>query len=319
MAGDECYFLIDTGYAGPPVLNLKYVLSSKGVSSSASMTHDAAVQRMKRMKYRQSDEYRELYQFMKRNKCVDYTSGCTMRLLGIGSNAEKQSDLLMCSGLEFECTSGGFVSPRKKRGTTDAEVLVTHQLGDSVHILTIDYLTHVSPLILSLKHMHMRMCMSAFELLSQRHRFRRVTTRLSGGSFVCRIEIGGGEFMCTVDTGSPGCVCIGKDAVHRMLSCTPMRRSVRQVGVNGENVCSDVVSADVSFAGKTFPRVPVFCNDTPSTDVDGYIGLGFLQAFDLLILQDAIEFSPNGNSVDINHDKLSSRPCGNGRLPCEKH
>ena len=79
---------------------------------------------------------------------------------------------------------------------------------------------------------------------------------------------------------------------------------MKQHGVNGEKVCSEIVESDIEFCDKKM-KVPIFMNDSKIESVDGYIGLGFLRAFDILISSHGIGFHKNKNNFH-NIDYFSS-------------
>ena len=87
---------------------------------------------------------------------------------------------------------------------------------------------------------------------------------------------------------------LGKEAAKRLTLCTRTQTALTQEGVNGEHICSDIIVAALEFGGKKVRAVPVFVNDRPVEGVDGYVGLGVLRAFNMLITYDGIGFSENG-------------------------
>ena len=113
--------------------------------------------------------------------------------------------------------------------------------------------------------------------------FTRAALSLSGGAPVVNVVIDSETYVCTVDTGAPGPICLGAKASKRLRRCKPTSTSITQYGVNNEAICSNIVSADVSLLGSIHVKdAALFLNDTPVDHTDGYIGLGFLRAFDLL-------------------------------------
>ena len=279
----QTLFLLDTGYAGPPVLSTTFL---------ATEQHDYK-QALKQMtEITDDDRNRALRHFLNHSGCFVYTSGCTMKLMGIGTTTEQQADMVLCQMLQFETMSGHYVAP-KRASTAHADIFVTHNLPSSVHILTSDFLMHSAPVFLSIskKCMEMNIHPARFLMLSQR--FVQQPLQLSGGSLVVSVEVAGQTMNCTVDTGASGPICLGKDAADRINTCTfpKERRRLGQSGVNGEHICSELVSASVKFCGKTFEDAAILVNDMSVQQVDGYIGLGFLRAFDMLISSKGIAFA----------------------------
>lgn len=313
VGGEECLFMLDTGYAGAPVLNMEYI----GRGKRGQRVREAVEGIRKAGKGKEEASARRLFDFVTRNSCMSYTSGCTMRLLGIGVTSEKQSDLFMCPPILFSSPRAGSsrVSPRQGAGLPEADVLVTNDLGASVHILTVDYLLQLSPVVVD----NSEDCIHFSAPSSLGVGFHSPTSSMSGGSFLAEIQIEGTRFLCTVDTGSAGTVSLGSDAVSKLRRCERTGAQARQLGVNGEKICSDVLLCDVSFSGSRFPSLPILANNHPSGDVDGYIGTGLLRLFDLLFTDSSLLFRRNARSEDetIQTSHFSEGTCV-PTLPCEK-
>ena len=139
--------------------------------------------------------------------------------------------------------------------------------------------------------------------------------KLNGGAFVVQLTLGGIEFNVTVDTGAPGPVSLGKDAAKRLHACVRKHKVLGQEGVNGERVCSEIITTDMTFCGQSKQDVPVFVNDTPVEGVDGYVGMGVLRAFDILITEDGIGFAPNGFKIRSTDSFLKTAESGKCDLP----
>ena len=121
------------------------------------------------------------------------------------------------------------------------------------------------------------------ELIRAQTASKFFASELSGGAFVARVTIGGKSFRLTVDTGSALTISLGLDAANSLKSCEssePMH--IQQQGVNGEHVCSSIVWSTADVAGTSL-KTPIFLNDHNIEQVDGYIGLGILKCFDILI------------------------------------
>ena len=122
--------------------------------------------------------------------------------------------------------------------------------------------------------------------------------------------------MCTLDTGAPGPVCLGAHAAKRLRACTATGTSITQHGVNDERICSNVVTADVSFFGIRVPSAAILLNDTPVDHTDGYLGLGFLRAFDLLLTTSSIGVRASGLEVRRPAQyPTSASPCDASKPP----
>ena len=297
LSGKYSIFMLDTGYAGPPVLSSSYLaLNNELVSFQTIEHHIFDVKRRLQRHVSLEDQHNAVNSLLKRGDCVSYTSGCTMKLMSIGATVEQQADMLMCDMLKMKTTSGTFVDSKTTR-TSKADVFVTNPLPQSVHILTCDFLIHSAPCIISLSQSYMQINMSLSEISLHLPMYNIIPFRMSGGAFVTPITVGGVEMFCTVDTGAPGPICLGANAVKRMTTCkihTRGRISLNQTGVNNERICSEILSSDVEFCGKSFNDLPILVNDSDVDGVDGYVGLGFLRGFDILILTQNIGFRPNG-------------------------
>jgi hypothetical protein len=289
----DTLFLIDTGYAGPPVISSSYL----AIEDSSGLPLNERYARITRRLAKGVDSnarHRAIDSFLRRRGCVAYTSGCTMRLMGIGDVQEQQADMLLCGPLRIRSIDGTMAAPMTR---VDANVFVTNPLPTSVHILTCDYLVHASPTLIDIGNGVLKLSLSQTEAVAQRATMSMHPIDMSGGAFVVPIRLGGVVFRVTVDTGAPGPVSLGRSAGARMKSCMREKKALHQEGVNGERVCSEITRTDMSFAGNMVNDVPVFVNDTEVEGVDGYVGMGVLRAFNILILPDGIGFAPNGNPI----------------------
>jgi len=314
----ECFFMLDTGYAGAPVLSTTYLALPP--SKYGEMVHKYAdiVNTLRTAPPSEDDRFGAVGRFIQQAGCYDFTSGCMMRLMSIGDTTQKQSDMLMCPMLELKNTAGHYVSPRR-RGKAHADVFVTNALPSSVHILTCDYLLHSAPCLISISRGTLELSMPTPRYLLLKATYISVPAQMSGGAFVVPITVGGVVYRCTVDTGAPGPICLGASAASRLKSCSLASQSLSQVGVNGENVCSDMLYSHVEFCGYGFDKALVFANGNDLEQVDGYVGLAFLRAFDMLLAPNAISFQRNGlKMLDIEdfRDASNARPCPNSKLKC---
>lgn len=290
-------FLVDTGYAGPPVLSASYLVTGDAGrrDDSFGARYAATVRRLEEGRgASEIEQHRAVARFLReQTACKAFTSGCTMRLMSIGATQEQQADMMLCPLLEMKMPDGAYRAPRG--GGVAAEVFVTNPLPTSVHILTCDYLVHISPVLLDVR--RGRLCAHLDAVHAMAHRLKAVMypMELSGGAFLVPVRLGGEPFRLTVDTGAPGPVSLGASAAARLTACRARQTAIAQEGVNGEEICSEVVLARLEFAHREFEDVPVFVNDREVGDVDGYMGMGVLRAFNILITSsDGIGFAANG-------------------------
>ena len=296
VAETPSLFLVDTGYAGPPVLSLSYLAVD-------DLTHASLAERVDDV-FRQlqggvSDEARQtaLAELIASRKCLTYTSGCTMRLMGIGTVEEQQADMLLCGMLEMRTVDGTLGAPKRDATEVMGDVFVTHDLPNSVHILTVDFLRHAGPTLLDLEAGQVLFNLNFDQEAHYSARMHMFPPDMHGGAFVVPVTLGGVALRCTVDTGSPGPLSIDAQSFAKVTRCTDMKRVTKQFGVNNEEICSQLASATVEFAGLR-AEVPVLVNDLNSDpDIDGYMGLGVLRAFNILISDRGIGFLPNANAM----------------------
>lgn len=98
-------FMVDTAYAGAPVLSTSYlaVTSAVSIMPDKQMSVTDTYQEVLTLLQTVDPVQRKvgLVEFINRAKCRSYTSGCTMRLMGIGTTHETRSDLLLCQALKI--------------------------------------------------------------------------------------------------------------------------------------------------------------------------------------------------------------------------
>lgn len=281
MSGVPMYFMIDTAYAGAPVLSTSYMALP---TQSSLMSHEE--------RYRHilddlhvltpDDRHEALARFLSRNKCRSFTSGCTMRLMGIGTTSETQTDLLLCEKVRF---SGCHVFR--------SDVFVTNPLPSSVHILTMDFLLHRSPCVMMPRHgtilwqLNDPFLKASFEFHSPVY---------VGGAMRVPMTIGGSSLDIVIDTGAAAALSISHSAIDRLQVCEilgPSRKAL-QMGVNGERICSDVFSTSVSVGNINLGRVETFANSDDVEGADGYAGMGLLRMLDMWIAAHEIGFRLSG-------------------------
>lgn len=285
VSGTRSLFLVDTAYAGPPVLSLSYLnaLRTHGATLSSGTVRRRYAKAMALLSSTTSeDDLHRGYRFLaSKGMCKTYTSGCTMRLMGIGETVETHSAMLLCPPVRFH-------RELLPLGRWDADVLVTNSLQGSVHILTSDYLIHHSPSLISIAKgkLYLRARVSS-------RKFVFYDAELVGGAFLVPVTVGGMTIKVVVDTGASAPLSLSPSA-RGAIDASPSERSIRQVGVNGESVCSDVVLSDVEFGGLRLEKTEVMINSQDVEGADGYMGLCILRMFDILITSHTIGFRPNG-------------------------
>ena len=134
-------FMVDSAYAGAPVLSTSLLaVEAEGERGAAHGDVAARYRRtVERLRRGVTDAARHaaVHRLLASGRCRAYTSGCTMRLMGIGATTETQADMLLCPALELD--------GRAPDAYVDADVVVTHPLPHTPHILTVDYLLHRAP------------------------------------------------------------------------------------------------------------------------------------------------------------------------------
>ena len=304
-------FLIDTGYAGPPVISKSYLAIKDPIHLNLKDRYNSILESLPGVT--ENDEHFAINKYIHEGNCLPYTSGCTMKLMGIGSVQEHQADMLLCPMLKIKNCKHAFHAP-KKNTNTFADVFVTNSLKGSIHILTCDFILHHSPCLICMKRQQVEFNLSPVRYVSIKPSFFTFEAKLSGGAFVVPFELENGQVLnCTVDTGSPGPICVGANAISKLQTCVARngRKSLQQNGVNGETICSEILETTLKFAGKSFNTI-IFVNNLPTDSVDGYVGLAFLRAFDILITKDGIGFKRNGlqmKTIDNYLNVATSKGC----------
>lgn len=306
VAGKACVMQIDTGYAGPPVLSLSYagLLERSSAAATVQAEYKRAVSASAAST--SASQRRAFEGALRSGRCVKYTSGCTMRLMGIGSVVDQQADLMLCHSVSLEpIAEDGGDDDRESWvdvGAEDrprAQVFVTHSLPRNPHIATCDFLFHMGGALLR---PHEEKVLLGPGLL--RHAtseggggdaspFLTCPMELAGGAPVVRLHLDDVQVRLTVDTGAPGPICVGTDVARRLRGrCISDEHHFRQSGVNNEAVCSDAIVASGSLLGRDLGDVLVLVNDLPVAMTDGYVGLAFLSAFEVLLDESTLAFRP---------------------------
>ena len=292
------WFLIDTGFGGTPLLSLPVLSGTQTRERTASAREYASlVAECGRRKTGAVEREEGLRSFVRSQGCATFSGGCTQLLMGIGSEETSTTDTVLTPPLQLVSSPapnpghGHLIGLRASAGLPDAEVFSTTHMP-SFHILTLDVLRQCSPVLLSPRNGSMTVSLRADEMAAVRPTFLSLTSALRGGSFVCRVTVGKESFSLAVDTGASTYVSLGKEAASRIGRCSSrsVPRHLVQRGIGGERVCSNVVLADVRMGEGRTPVVrvldcPVALNDSPSGDVDGYVGAALLEHMDLLVTE----------------------------------
>jgi len=326
LSGERTFFLLDTAYAGAPVLSSSLLAAQRACATSFAPGGDDVGARYRGCLARMRDaaaggggdggSAAPVRDFLMRNgACRAYTSGCTMRLMGISETVENQADMLLCPSVELGVDGGG------GGGRGGADVLVTNPLPGSPHILTVDYLLHRAPCVLCPARRLAHFRVTPLHPSLRRASFELHEARFVGGAYVVPMRVGGATLSVVVDTGASASLSVSSSAAGRLGECARGEaRRVTQVGVNGERVCSDVVSARVEVGSIDFGTVEVLVNTSPVQGADAYCGMGILRAVDLWLEPHCIGFRRSGLPPRRDVASASRGECdrrdGGGELRC---
>jgi len=319
---EQMLFLIDTAYAGAPVLSTSYLSHVEGMRRTRTTKYARDLQATYRSIVESqapnptpnvdmndsplgvATSARALASFIRRTGCRTYTSGCTMRLMGIGHTTEAQTDLLLCSDVAFGIGGG----PLR---TSSSEVFVTHPLPSSVHILTMDFLMHRSPCVLMPARGRAMWTVDDTRLHSS---FVFLTPTFVGGAVRVPMVVGGTQLNIVIDTGAAAALSLASGT--HVASCrTPsLQLRATQTGVNGEKVCSDAFFANVQIGTLDMGEVQVFSNSHAVEGADGYAGMGLLRALDMWLAPNEVGFRYSGLSTRTS-GALTEGRCENSALP----
>ena len=101
IRGKPTLFFVDTGYAGPPVINPWHQAREDSVIKKYGVEKWNSTDLKTRLKLCEAltDNYIDFEDsntFILRHECSTYASTCTMRLAGIASDFEHVTDMVLC-------------------------------------------------------------------------------------------------------------------------------------------------------------------------------------------------------------------------------
>lgn len=276
VAGARSLMMVDTAYAGAPVLSTSYLAVQAQCARGDVQTRYRRMVTLLREEATDAARHAAVRQLVAGGRCRAYTSGCTMRLMGIGETSEAQADMLLCPAIAIDGVQAS------SRGVS-ADVLVTNPLRGSPHILTNDYLLHRAPCLIRPAAGLLQLGLDRLDAALLAPRFVFLAARFVGGAFVVPMRVGGAEMQIVVDTGAAAPLSLASRAAARLRTCArpARRRRTVQLGVNGERICSEMLTAPVAIAGLSLGSISLFVNSADVQGADGYAGMGLLRALDL--------------------------------------
>jgi len=294
VGGTKMMFQVDTGYSGPPVVSPRFLAAEaqlgKGRRSDVGAHFKACLEAMEALRAEETFVSSCVSEFVASN-CTQYTGGCHVKTQTISSTSMRHSDLVTCGCIHL--TSGTRQVCATQKGAKGADAILLSDISGP-HILTMDYLLRVSPCVLWLRSERLELCRGVRgRFLQSKFHMRRLV--LNRGSPLVTVRVGGARLSCVLDTGAGLSVSVTREKLEAMMRHKKTMKRITQVGVDAEEVCSDLVVSTVALAGKRFRDVPVAVTDVRGDGVDGYIGLGLLRCFDLMITRSAIGLRFNGD------------------------
>lgn len=311
FAGTRTLFQIDTGYAGAPVLSKSFLSVQDRIRGRTIKERYASATSMSRRATSDGCQ-KAMNELLGSGQCRAFTSGCTMRLMGIGStSSEMQSDMLLCPALAFVAHDEAIHSGS---GTVNGDVFMTHPLKGGVHILTCDYLLHRSPSVLCPADGALWLGLSSDQRRSMESTFAFHDAYFVGGAFAIVMNVGGHNMRIVVDTGATAPLSLGRTSGGRIKRCSAPpggHYHVTQTGVNGERICSTALSVPVKIGSVDVGIVEAFVNGDDVEGADGYAGLGLLRVLDLWL---------EPHRLGIRRNRLSpTRPTTGRTGKCDTH
>lgn len=293
------FFMVDTAYAGAPVLSTSYLMLPRPpplLSLEAQYRH--VVDRLDGTLSADA-HHRAVASLLGRASCRSFTSGCTMRLMGIGTTMETQTDMLLCDAVRLDGQTAVY----------EADMFVTHPLPSSVHILTMDFLLHRAPCII----MPRRgiICWRALHTAERSFEFH--TPQFVGGAPRITMVVGGAHLNIVLDTGAGAALSLSAEAAQRIEACerTSIQKAT-QTGVNGERVCSDAIATQVRIGQLYLGNIEVFVNTGHVEGADGYAGMGLLRMLDMWLSAYRIGLRLSGLPARVSQ-ALSPGSCNEGK------
>lgn len=314
LGDHQTLFCVDTGFAGPCLLSMPCLALESG--AEVVSVEEACEARQRALAGALPSSVAQeaaLQRFIARNRCSDFTAGCTMRLASIGSTKEQTSEMILAPPLELETPEGRWTAPRACSGQPVAEVLTSTAMP-TVHLLTCDWLTQNAPALLCPALGVLRTNLTPEELAAERGTLRSASTELSGGAFVATVYVDGIPLRVTVDTGAACYLSVGAQAASKLSASRESQsttKTMRQIGANGERICATAVYAHVEMCGAGASDVPVLVNNLALDGEDGYVGLCFLRHFDLCVTRRELFARRNAAAFDVGllDGLLSDQPC----------
>lgn len=300
FGGFRTAMCIDTGFAGPCLLSLPCLATAPAFPADDRSDADCT-DWCRRAQSALGDvsatrQEAALQAFVRQERCSTFTSGCTMRLASIGTTKESTSDVVLAPPLELRTPDGRWTSPRACSGQPVAEVLTSTPMA-TLHLLTCDWLAQNAPALIAPHEGVLRTNLDAAAFAREQSTLRSVSTEMSGGAFVATIRVEGVPMRVTVDTGAACYLSIGKRSAEKLRTCRATGKTMRQVGANGERICSHAVLAHVEMGGAT-EEVPVLVNNMDLDSEDGYLGFCYLRHYDLCVTPDTLYARRNPSVFD---------------------
>ena len=284
MFGDtQRLFLVDTGYAGPLVLN-----------TWQAAREDAA------QGLRPQQDGTEVNV----HGCKAYATDCAVRLAGIASATVRDMDLVTCDDMAMGNGRGS-----QPLSIAAGERLVLLRLERVAHIMTIDYMLSFGGARLDFAPVQLVLGTAVLgtAVLGGASGWTQLECKRVHGAFAVKVAVslGSNAPSCvgwyTLDTGSSVPLVMGKSLASKLDAPKPDRqtRFLQQSGVNGERTCGQVIGqCTASILTATSDPItlqsPLVINDTDTHGVDGYIDLEVARRFGSMVLLPDGVYVPTG-------------------------
>ena len=135
VAHERVLFLVDTAYAGAPVLSVSYMnclRKNRRLTTGSLRRRFRSTMLALETPMTTFEKHETLNEYVGRGACKTFTSGCTMRLMGIGETSENQSDMFLCPPIALDGRRRGgrcgrrLQPPLRLRGHAAVVVAVLH-------------------------------------------------------------------------------------------------------------------------------------------------------------------------------------------------